>query len=321
MNGELLFAALNEAAPEDILQAGRAGGYLDGKKREYPIIRILLVAAIVLLLLASAVGAKMVLGIWNDRWVQAPAPEPETVVQSAIENQTQKEYTVSVQIDSIQEDPAEADKVWTGSKNSVLARQNGWTDFSAMLEKHDRADFKVFYAEYDVEYDHEKTFYSDGTLCQWFYLIRGADGNWVIWNSCDPISLAPASDETEQSQTEIADTGGAVDEAIRIVKAWEQFEDVGSITVEKAFSSPERKERAIQYLNGSSLMKAEKWTEEYLQQNLAAVEITYTTQPVPDPALPDSQPVTETAVFYLLRDPMTGQWSNSEITGFMDGME
>ena len=61
--------------------------------------------------------------------------------------------------------------------------------------------------------------------------------------------------------------------------------------------------------------------EEYLQMNLAAVEITYTTEYNPYPDLPDPPPTTETDVYYLLRDPATGQWQNSEITGFMDSQE
>ena len=98
MNAELLFEALNEAAPEDILRAGRAGGYLEARNMR-PIVRIALVAAAVLILLAGAVAAKTVLGIWNDRWVQTPAADPEAVVRSAIENQSQKEYTISVRVD------------------------------------------------------------------------------------------------------------------------------------------------------------------------------------------------------------------------------
>ena len=325
MNGELLFAALGEAAPEDILRSGRAGGYFGGetgKRRMRPTARIVLIAAAITLLLAGAVGAKVVLGVWNDRWVQEPARDPAAVVRTAIENQTQKEYTVSVQVGSVREDEEEADKVWAGSKDSMLARLNGWTDTHAALAPYDRADFKAFYAEYTAEYDHTKTFYPDGRLGQWFYLIRGQEGNWEIWDSCDPISLDTAQEETEPSpETEQADTDGAVDEAIRMVQAWEKFEDVGAVTVEKAECSPERKAHAMELLSGSTLAEAEGWTEAYLKENLAAVEITWTAHPAPDPALPDAQPVTETAVYYLLRDPATGQWSNSEITGFMDGKE
>ena len=313
MNAELLFEALNEAEPEDILRAGRAGGYLEARNMR-PIVRIALVAAAVLILLAGAVAAKTVLGIWNDRWVQTPAADPAAVVHSAIENQAQKEYTVSVRIDAIREDAAEANRVWAGSRDSMLARQNGWTDHSAALAPYDREDFKAFYAAYTVEYDHTKTWYADGALGQWFYLIRNRTGQWEIWESCDPVALDPpaASDtETETPLPEPEDADGAVEAVVRMVKGWEDFDDVAAITVEEA-------ERLTAE---QDVILAEGWTEEYLQNNLAAVEITWTTQYRPDPDLPERAPETETAVYYLLRDPATGQWKNSEITGFMDGQE
>ena len=323
MNAELLFEALNEAAPEDILAAGRAGGYLEARNMR-PIVRIALVAAAVLILLAGAVAAKTVLGIWNDRWVQTPAADPAAVVRSAIENQAQKEYTVSVRIDAIREDAAEANRVWAGSHDSMLARQNGWTDHSAALAPYDREDFKAFYAAYTVEYDHTKTWYADGALGQWFYLIRNEKGNWEIWESCDPVALDPPAapdTETETPLPEPEDADGAVEAVVRMVKGWEDFDDVAAITVEEAACSTAHRKKALERVTGSSLAAAEGWTEAYLRENLAAVEITWTTQYRPDPDLPERAPETETAVYYLLRDPATGQWKNSEITGFMDGQE
>ena len=315
MNAELLFEALNEAAPEDILRAGRAGGYLEARNMR-PIVRIALVAAAVLILLAGAVAAKTVLGIWNDRWVQTPAADPEAVVRSAIENQSQKEYTISVRVESIAEDVQETEKVRAGAGDSMLARQNGRTDTSGALKG--SADFKAFYAEYTVAYDHTKTFYPDGRLGQWFYLIRDGDGGWEIWDSCDPIALDPPAEPVHPTPT---DTDGAVQAVTEMVLAWESFDDVRAITVDRAECSEAHRQRALALLPGSSLALAEGWTEEYLQMNLAAVEITYTTEYNPYPDLPDPPPTTETDVYYLLRDPATGQWQNSEITGFMDSQE
>ena len=323
MNGEALFEVLGEIAPEDILRAGRAGGYLATKKMR-PIVRAALVAAAVLILLAGAVAAKTVLGIWNDRWVQEPASDPAAVVRTAIENQMQKEYTVSVQVESVTEDAQETEKVWTGAKDSMLTRQNGWTDTRAALAGYSREDFKAFYAAYTVEYDHTKTWYADGALGQWFYLTRDGKGQWEIWESCGPIALDPPAESpqpSQEDQPEPEDADGAIRETVRMVKAWEQFDDVDSITVETAVCSTEQKAKAIEALHGSSLAAAEGWTEEYLQNNLAAVEITWTTRYHPYPDLPDPVPATETGIYYLLRDPITGEWKNSEITGFMDGIE
>ncbi len=325
MNSELLLEALGEVAPEDILAAGQAGGYLKGQNKSRPIVRIAMIAAAVLILLAGAVGAKMMLGIWNDRWVHEPSPDPAEVVRSAIGNQMNKEYTVTVEIGKIIEDAQEADKVWAGSRESMLARQNGWTDTGAALAERcgKREDFKAFYAEYTVEYDHTKTFYPDGALGQWFYLTRGKDGNWEIWESSDPLLLDPqeAAEAPDEARAEspLQDPDGAVQETVEMVKAWESFDDVRAITVDRAQCSEEHRQRALELVPGSALAEAEGWTETYLRENLAAVEITWTTQHNPCPDLPDPPITTETAVYYLLRDPDTGQWHNSEITGFMDG--
>ena len=321
MNSELLLYALDAAAPEDILHAGRAGGYLgETKKRRKPIVRVLLVAAVVGVLLAGAVCADMVLGIWNDRWVQEPAPDPAAAVRSAIENQTMKEYTIRVEVESVREDPAEAQKVYTGARDSMLALQNGWADHSAELAEKcgGPENFKAMYCVYDVEYDHTKTWYADGRLGQWFYLILDPKGRWEIWDSCDAISLdVPAQEEPPAP----ADADGAVQTVVAMVEKWEQFDDVDAITVDRAECSAERRDRALALVVASPLAEANGWTEDYLRENLAAVEITYTTHYMPSADLPERPDETETAVYYLLRDPATGDWKNSEITGFMDGRE
>ena len=322
MNSEMLLYALEAAAPEDILHAGRAGGYLgETKKRRKPIVRVLLVAAVVGVLLAGAVCADMVLGIWNDRWVQAPAPDPAQSVRSAVENQTMKEYTIRVEVESVREDAAEAQKVYTGARDSMLALQNGWADHSAELAEKCRGpeNFKAMYCVYEVEYDHTKTWYTDGRLGQWFYLIRDTKGRWEIWDSCDAVALDVPP--PQENTPEPADTDGAVQTVIAMVEKWELFDDVSAITVDAAECSAERRERAIEAVAGSPLAEANGWTADYLKENLAAVEITWTTTYAPAPDLPDRAPETETAIYYLLRDPANGDWKNSEITGFMDGRE
>ena len=322
MNSEMLLYALEAAAPEDVLHAGRAGGLLGEKKRRWkPMTRMLLVAAVVGVLLAGAVCADMVLGIWNDRWVQAPAPDPAAAVRSAVENQTMKEYTVSVEVESVREDAAEAQKVYTGARNSMLALRNGWADHSAELREKcgSPENFKAMYCVYDVEYDHTKTWYADGRLGQWFYLILDPKGRWEIWDSSDAVALDVPPPQEEAPEP--ADTDGAVQAVVAMVQKWELFDDVDTINVEKAECSAECRDRALELVSGSPLAEENGWTEDYLRDNLAAVEITYTTAYKPSADLPDRPEETETAVYYLLRDPTTGDWKNSEITGFMDGRE
>ena len=53
----------------------------------------------------------------------------------------------------------------------------------------------VVWAEYDVEYDHTKTFLDDGYTQQYFYLTQDVEtGQWTIIDNTSPNTGAAAPD-------------------------------------------------------------------------------------------------------------------------------
>ena len=145
------------------------------------------------LLLAAVIAAILVLcgfgifeqGLW-DRWLQQPDGDPTQTVRSAIENQMDKEYTLSVRFESAEIDQEETERVAAMYTGSELAQSRGWTD--GYLAEH----FVVVRAKYYVEYDHTKTWLDDGEVEQYFYLAQELKtGAWVIVDnttSGEPLS-------------------------------------------------------------------------------------------------------------------------------------
>ena len=102
-------------------------------------------------------------------------------VQSAIEGQAAKEYTLRVRIEEIEVDDAETARVAAMYSGSELAEARGWTD--EYLAEH----FIVVRAKYYVEYDHTKTFMDDGYTEQYFYLTQNIEtGEWTISENTSP---------------------------------------------------------------------------------------------------------------------------------------
>ena len=116
-----------------------------------------------------------------DPWFQKPSADPIQTVQSAIEGQADKEYTISVRVDEIRVDESETERVIRMYSGSDLAEERGWTD--EYLAEH----FVVVQANYYVEYDHTRTFMSDGYTEQYFYLARDVKtGKWEIVDNTSP---------------------------------------------------------------------------------------------------------------------------------------
>lgn len=133
----------------------------------------LLVAAIIAIL-ALCGFASYELGLF-DPWFQKPSIDPSATVQSAIEGQIEKDYTVTVRIDEIIIDEAETERMIERYTGSELAQARGWTD--DYLAEH----FLAVRAKYYVEYDHTKTFLEDGNLDQYFYLVEDIEsGLWTV---------------------------------------------------------------------------------------------------------------------------------------------
>ncbi|MBR6414226.1 MAG: hypothetical protein IKS21_06425 [Oscillospiraceae bacterium] len=336
MNANDFLSALNDADEELIWQAGHSGKHAESEavwKRPKAVVRALLAAALILALSATVYGVGELIGIWNDRWLQTPASDPLQVVREAILRQVEKDYTISVTVEEILADDLETQKLLAWEPDSVRSMLNGYGAKPKALEGKQPEEVKAVYARYSVVYDHEKTFYRDGTLYQYFYLVRNADGNWEIFEVTDAQVLAPsagtenvapsdcehltdASEEAPSAPLRSAerDYSAAIQCVTEMIQKWEAFEDVSRVRIDEAAFDPERTEAALQRLRGSTLAAGNGWTEAYLKTHIAAITVTYT-------YWQDSSPTTETATYWLLQNPVTGEWSNSDITGIMDSAE
>ena len=129
-------------------------------------------------------GSKYSLKSGNDYWNQVPSIDPVETVRSAIENQIYKDYTISVEIENIEIDEAETARVAGNYSGSELAQAGGWTN--EVLADH----FVVIRAVYNAEYDHTKTFLTDGRVTQDFYLIEDTEnGLWRIRDNTGPYKV------------------------------------------------------------------------------------------------------------------------------------
>ena len=139
---------------------------------------ILIAAAIAVLALCGFMVSELGL---SDLWFQKPSTDPVQTVQSAIEGQADKEYTICVRVDEIKVDESETERIIQRYTGSDLAKERGWTD--EYLAEH----FVVVWAKYYVEYDHTKTFIDDGYTEQYFYLTQDIkSGEWTIFDNTSP---------------------------------------------------------------------------------------------------------------------------------------
>lgn len=108
-------------------------------------------------------------------WRQNPSDNPVKSVRSALENQVEKDYTIKIDIKSVEIDEAETERVIERFIKGTIADRRGWSD--EYLAEH----FLVVRAVYYAEYDHAQTTRSDGEVTMYFYLTQDADsGAWTI---------------------------------------------------------------------------------------------------------------------------------------------
>lgn len=144
------------------------------EKRGRGLKRAAVLAAALAALLALCGFAAYEFGLF-DPWLQKASADPVETVQSAIEGQLKKEYTLEVRIREISVDEAETKRMIGNYAGSELAQSRGWTD--EYLAEH----FLAVRAKYYVEYDHTRTFLEDGDIDQFFYLIEDTEtGLWTI---------------------------------------------------------------------------------------------------------------------------------------------
>lgn len=144
------------------------------EKRGRGLKRAAVLAAALAALLALCGFAAYEWGLF-DPWLQKASADPVETVQSAIEGQLEKEYTLGVRVREISVDEAETKRMIGNYAGSELAQSRGWTD--EYLAEH----FLAVRAKYYVEYDHTRTFLEDGDIDQFFYLIEDMEtGLWTI---------------------------------------------------------------------------------------------------------------------------------------------
>ena len=158
------------------------------EKRGRGLKRAAVLAAALAALLALCGFAAYELGLF-DPWLQKASADPVETVQSAIEGQLKKEYTLEVWIREISVDEAETQRMIGNYAGSELAQSRGWTD--EYLAEH----FLAVRAKYYVEYDHTRTFLEDGDIDQFFYLIEDMEtGLWTIIDNS--TNGQPAAEKT-----------------------------------------------------------------------------------------------------------------------------
>ncbi|NLT39106.1 MAG: hypothetical protein GXX89_01440 [Clostridiales bacterium] len=134
----------------------------------------------------------------GDLWIQRPAKDPVETVRSALENQAGKDYTISIEVKSVEVDEAETERVVERFISGVIAERRGWSD------EYLKDNFIVVKAEYYAEYDHTLTTRSDGDVVQYFYLTRDTrSGKWTIVDNSGNVNW---SDELEESAGDAAET-------------------------------------------------------------------------------------------------------------------
>lgn len=179
MNADMILDAFERVDDRFIMEAkgGALAGMTDAgstEKRGRGLKRAFVLAAALIALLALCGFAAYEWGLF-DPWLQRASADPVETVQSAIEGQLKKEYTLEVRIREISVDEAETQRMIGNYAGSELAQSRGWTD--EYLAEH----FLAVRAKYYVEYDHTKTFLEDGDIDQFFYLIEDMEtGLWTI---------------------------------------------------------------------------------------------------------------------------------------------
>lgn len=145
-----------------------------------------LVAAIMTVLLIGTAVAAVV--IYGDLWRQKPSADPVESVRSALENQAGKDYTIKIEVKSVEVDKAETERVVERFIKGIIAERRGWSD--EYLAEH----FLVVKAVYYAEYDHAQTTRSDGEVTMYFYLTQDLDsGAWTIVDNSGNVNWSENS--------------------------------------------------------------------------------------------------------------------------------
>lgn len=110
---------------------------------------------------------------------QAEQDAAVAAVRNELEQEAEQEYTISLTIGEITPSPSETARQWKHYFCPESELYADWTE-EDMLTR-----FMVVTAQYEVEYDHTKTFLDDGTITQSFFLTK-EDGVWRVQDRQSP---------------------------------------------------------------------------------------------------------------------------------------
>ena len=121
MKNEKLIHAIGDIADRYISEAAEDNTQKETKKRAvlHRKTVFLAAAAVAALLLC---GAAIYVAAGGDLWWQIPAGDPETVVREALEQQVNKDYTISIEIEGVTVDPEET----TRAREAYIWRNTSW---------------------------------------------------------------------------------------------------------------------------------------------------------------------------------------------------
>lgn len=146
----------------------------------------LIIAAVLLVILLMGVATAALMS-GSDLWIEAPSKDPVKCVESVLENQTKKDYATKLEIESIEVDLEETQRVRDRFIKGVIAERQGWSD--EYLAEH----FVVVEAIYYAEYDATMTTRSDGKVVQYFYLTRDTEsGKWSVVDNSGNVNWSDA---------------------------------------------------------------------------------------------------------------------------------
>jgi hypothetical protein len=90
---------------------------------------------------------------------------------------------ISLSIGKVAVSDEETKRIQKMYSGSDLAQKNGWSD------DYIAQNLIAVSAQYSVDYDNTKVPYPEGSLSQYFYLLRDApDKDWLIWDTSSPAS-------------------------------------------------------------------------------------------------------------------------------------
>ena len=171
---------IDEHYIEKALSYGAKTASVSPAKRRVPLPLVAAVAAI--LLMGSALAVAL---LYRDLWIQKPSGDPVESVRAALENQVGKDYTIKIEVKSVEIDGAETARTVERFLSGPIAEWNNWSE--AYLAEHFLAVKAVYYAEYD----HTQTTRSDGEVTMYFYLTQDVDsGEWTIVDNSGNVNWA-----------------------------------------------------------------------------------------------------------------------------------